>query len=146
MSEQGYVWMKKMLHMKKRRLFSLFMVICFIVGIGISVYDVSMKKCSNWMNFIVLFQGVALPDKADVIKVDIHDRIGTPFSFALTYRSRNDMEKELERYRPMLEREHFVMEKGDAQQYVFHAPNHLLHFYLSRKDDTYRMEISNGGY
>ena len=36
--------MKKILHMKKRRLFSLFMVICFIVGIGISVYDVSMKK------------------------------------------------------------------------------------------------------
>lgn len=98
------------------------------------------------MNFIVFFQGVALPDKADVIKVDIHDRIGTPFSFALTYRSRNDMEKELEGYRPMLEREHFVMEKGDAQQYVFHAPDHLLHFYLSRKDDTYQMRISNGGY
>ena len=140
----GKEYFRRICRMKKVHLFSLVWAICLVIGVGVDVYDVSSKKASNWTNFMEFFQGIELPDRADVIKTDILDRVGSPFGIRLVYRSQNDMARELERYRPMLEREQLIMERANDREYVGHSSNGLLHFSLAKQGDEYRMGISNG--
>ena len=142
--KRGKEYFRRICRMKKVHLFSLVWAICLVIGVGVDVYDVSSKKASNWTNFMEFFQGIELPDRADVIKTDILDRVGSPFGIRLVYRSQNDMARELERYRPMLEREQLIMEKANDREYAGHSSNGLLHFSLAQQGDEYRRGISNG--
>ena len=116
----------------------------FVVGNGVSIYETSIEKKSNWSKFIILLQEINLPDRNNIIKADIDDRIGVPFKITIIYKSPSTIEEESQKYKYLVEKIYFMKEDPTAP-YSFHTFDRLLHFYLTKKEDNiYQIKLVNG--